>query len=417
MRGRHNNVVASSPKLTLRDLFVIALSLTASQFASAAPTDSDRSVHHLVPVNENEAREYQTELQRRLSITPADVARMIVCPSWLPEYAVSVHSQGPFSADDVAKYYVTVTRASTNIWSARQPVEVRRLDAELAASTALAVKEAWREMLLTTRPYEQPIDSSVDGEIVEFALAQPSRPPLRGELPENPASDVLTLEKLGNLLVKYCEVPPNERAELSKEIEKAAKRLLNKKPERRVAELKDSVRIPAHERHILKRKAKQGDANAADRLSTYYGVFRNDKKMQLRYLTLGAENNSDVAVRNLMTLYSTDSDLFDFKKALALREKLKKMATEKRDINLKSDADWAYDRYVDNFKAAGNKWEGVLFLEYAAKQASEKARIELIDIYSNDPEVKDPARATYWKKKFRLRSDNASVPDATTVRR
>lgn len=360
-------------------------------------------VAHLVPANDKELPAYRADLQSKLLITPADAARMIVRPAWQPEYAVSVYSNPPASADDVARYNVTVTRASANIWSGREPVQTIRSDAELPASVALLVKEVWKQMLLATRSYDSPVDSPVDGGIVEFALSESNQSGLRGELPVNAARDVLAFQTLGTLLVKYCDAPANERNALATEIEQAAKNLLKRKPDLKVVQLKDSLRLAQHERQLLKKKAKNGDPNAADRLSMYYGIYRSDKKMEVQYLKLAAKNNSDIALRNLMTLYSTDSDLFNFRKALTLREQLKSIA-QTRKMNLKSDADWGYDRYVDQFLRGGDKSRGLFFLEYAARNGSEKALPELIKVYSNDPDVRNLERARYWQQKSELRS-------------
>lgn len=353
---------------------------------------------HLVVVKKSELSGYRATLEAKLFVTPGDVARMIVFPPWQPEFAVSVYSTPPASADDVTQYHVTVTRASANVRSTGGPVQIVRSDADLPASAALPLKEVWKQMIGRTRAYEAVEDSADDQAIVQFGLAEPYGQILRGELPPNPSSDISTFEGLGDVLVSYGEAKLEQRGALAEEIEAASKLLLRKKVNAMTARLDGSLRIPKKERAALRQKAKRGDINAADRLSMYYGLYRNDKKTQLRYLRLGAKNNSDMAIRDLMTLYSTDSDLFNFRKALALREKLKQIA-KSRDMILRSDVDWAYDRYIDNFKGAGNKWEGVLFLEYAAKQGSERARVELIDIYLHDVEVKNPSRARYWKNR------------------
>jgi hypothetical protein len=368
-----------------------------------AALDRSEMVDHLVPVNDKELPAYRADLQSKLLITPADVARMIVRPAGQPESAVSVYLNPPASVDDVARYKVTVTRASASIWFIRAPVETTRSDAELPASVALLIKEVWEQMLLATRSYNSPVDSPADGSIVEFALLEPNQSALHGELPINAGSDILAFQSLGTLLVKYCDAPATERNALATEIAQAARNLLKRKSDLRIVRVRDSLRLVPHERQLLKKKAKNGDPNAADKLSMYYGIYRSDKTMEVRYLKLAVKNNSDVALRNLMTLYSTDSDFFNFRKALTLRAQLKSIA-QTRKMNLKSDADWGYDRYLDQFLGGGDKSRGLFFLEYAARNGSERAFPELIRVYSNDPDVRDPERARYWQQKSELRS-------------
>jgi hypothetical protein len=409
-----NGVVAAlslgrtGPHYSLAFVFCLA----ASQLASTARAVVDETVDHLVPVNEDAAPAYQAQLRAQLSVTPADVARMIVCPSWQSEFAVSVYSTSPASADDVARYNVTLTRASANIWAAGQPVQITRFDAELPASAALPIKELWKQTLLAARGYAGEVDPPVDGEIVEFALLEPNRSELRGEVPINPSGDILALQKLGSLLVSYCQATADEQSVLAKEIEANAKDLLKRKPDLNAIALQESLRITPTERKVLQQKAKKGDAKAADRLSLYYSIYRSDRKMAVHYLKLGAKNNSDAAIRNLMMLYSTDADLFDFRKALDFRKQLKRVAKTQR-INLKSDADWGYDRYLDHLRA-GDKRRGLCFLEYAAGHDSDKALNELIQIYSKDPDVRNPKKARYWKRKLKLRSEAERAQERVT---
>lgn len=162
--------------------------------------------------------------------------------------------------------------------------------------------------------------------------------------------------------------------------------------------MNERLRIPDNEIPILKKKAKQGDAEAAKRLALYYGTYLDQKEKYLYYLKLGARQNSDVAIQSLMTIYTTDPDFYDFDKALTLRQRLKKMVAEGHQIELAPDAEWAYDLYIDHFVGYGNKKRGLFFLELAAKHGSEKARNELIEIYSNDPDVRNPAKARHWKQ-------------------
>jgi hypothetical protein len=177
-----------------------------------------------------------------------------------------------------------------------------------------------------------------------------------------------------------------------------------------VMSMSDSLRISTNRIAALRKKAERGDADAAERLSLYYGIYRNDKKREVRYLKLGAEKSSDIAIRNLLAIYSADPDLFNARKAFGLRRQLKHMAETKK-IDVQPDSDWSYNLYIEHFFGAGNKRRGVYFLEYAAKYGSEAARNELIEIYSNDRDVQSLEKARYWKQ----RSEAAKRPQTQVL--
>ena len=160
--------------------------------------------------------------------------------------------------------------------------------------------------------------------------------------------------------------------------------------------IKESLRIPTEQIPALEKRANQGDREAAMKLATYYGVYLNDRNKQLHYYRLAAKNGSEVALKNLIYIFATFPEFFDSKKAIALRERLKKLALE-RNFEVETDADWGYDLYVEHFVGRGSKKRGLFFLEYAAKHGSEKARDELVEIYSNDPDVRDSVKARKWK--------------------
>jgi hypothetical protein len=145
----------------------------------------------------------------------------------------------------------------------------------------------------------------------------------------------------------------------------------------KVVSMNDDLRISSDELAILKRKAARGDHEAALKLATYYGIYLNDTTKELHYLKIGAKNNSDVAIRNLMTIYSNDSELFDFTKALLWRGRLKELARKKR-VEIESDAQWGYDLYLNHLS---DKDRGLFFLKYAAKYGSAEARRELSDTF------------------------------------
>ncbi|MEN3368725.1 MAG: hypothetical protein V7609_868 [Verrucomicrobiota bacterium] len=166
----------------------------------------------------------------------------------------------------------------------------------------------------------------------------------------------------------------------------------------KIVGLNDSLKIPSNEIPVLAKRAQGGDRSAAERLSSYYGYYLDDKKKWQYYLELAATNGSAMAIESLVTIYSTSPELFDVKRALQFRKRLRAIS-KKRNVTFKSNAEWGYEMYIENFVGQANKKRGLIFLEYAAKNGSQKARKELIELYLNDADIANPARASYWKSK------------------
>jgi hypothetical protein len=157
-----------------------------------------------------------------------------------------------------------------------------------------------------------------------------------------------------------------------------------------VVGINDSLRIPPDEIPVLTRKAKRQDPEAALKLASYYGFCLNDKRRQLYYYKLAAENGSLVAIENLVTIYSrTDVDSFDFEKALRWRRRLKEVA-RKKGIEIESDAEWAYGLYLDKqfTLAIQRAWRAVLSKNPPPQSEEEFAMV--LDGVSADFFVKMP---------------------------
>jgi len=175
-----------------------------------------------------------------------------------------------------------------------------------------------------------------------------------------------------------------------------------------VVGMNDSLQIPPNEIPILRKKAERGDHEAALKLASHYGVYLKDKKRQVHYYKLAAKNGSVVAIENLVTIYSrTDADSFDFERALRWRRRLKELA-RKKGMEIESDAEWAYDLYLDHLT---DKDRGLFFLRYAAGHGSEKARNELIQNHSNDRNTQVPENIRDWKE----RSDASNLTSTRTL--
>lgn len=199
-------------------LIVAILGLAASIVRLEAGLEPAKgSNDRLRPVDIEESKSYRQALTRLLCVTPADVGRMIIRPSNGSELSVAVYSQRSRSTSPVV-YRVTVTETSENLWYALEEdhadrIHVQRCDAELPTEVANAVGEAWARALEAAKePRSNEAGPSTDGEIVEFSRTDSSQRTAIAELPEHPASNLVMLQKAGELLAKFCSASADSRA-------------------------------------------------------------------------------------------------------------------------------------------------------------------------------------------------------------
>lgn len=150
--------------------------------------------------------------------------------------------------------------------------------------------------------------------------------------------------------------------------------------------IKESLFIAESELPELITRAEAKETDAALRLASYYGMYLGDTKKQLHYCEIAAGNGSEKALHNLMMIFASRSESFDFERALQMRTRLK-VAVAARNGKMETDGEWAYDMYVEHFIGYGNKRRGMLFLEYAANHGSDKAATELARVLSEDPSL------------------------------
>lgn len=211
-------------------IIVLGFLFLSQQFSSSAAED------HLISETWPPSPDYVRLLKKRLLLTPGNCARMLIMPSAEGESAISVYSK---NSSDLGKgFYVTYTQAARNIWYEREyiskkPVPVKRIDAPIASTAALAVCTAWKEMLSRARPYDREPPLLIDPTIVQFSVDNGRSSAERGELPWKPGKHTESLFKLGKLLVTYCEAEARQRGKISRQIEDDAKRLVASVQDRR----------------------------------------------------------------------------------------------------------------------------------------------------------------------------------------
>jgi hypothetical protein len=190
------------------------------------------SEDHLVPKNPSTDGALRPVLERKLFITPADCASVLIRPPETGEAAVAVYRSRAGNIAD--SFFVTVTKADKNIdmtanvdsLEAANKIRVTRCDAEIAKTTALAIYAAWKAMLeraQESRFYARP---TLHREELEFSIRRKSEAEVFATVPNRGGRSVSALIKLAKQLESYCNAPAAARSNLANKIEHDAKRLV-----------------------------------------------------------------------------------------------------------------------------------------------------------------------------------------------
>jgi hypothetical protein len=126
-------------------------------------------------------------------------------------------------------YTMEVNREKDPLQKVRE-VPIVRKNAEIAKTTATAFRDCLRIMI------PEPGDPNnlhpltiADDDRIEFWLDEPNAAPRKGERAEHPGKQTRALIHIGDLLARYVEAAPSERAALAKQIQKEASRVLSTK--------------------------------------------------------------------------------------------------------------------------------------------------------------------------------------------
>jgi hypothetical protein len=184
-------------------------------------------------------------IETKLLQTPANYGRMLTLQAGVGESAVSVDCPTVDPKNAVCR--VILTRAQSNMentmveyWGKAdairkvEEIAVVRTDAEIPKTTATAFRDCLRVMIPEPGdPLELHSLTITDNDRIEFWLEEPNMPIRKGERAEYPGKRTKTLIRIGDLLTRYVEAAPSERAAVAKQIENEAIRILaaqGKKP-------------------------------------------------------------------------------------------------------------------------------------------------------------------------------------------
>jgi hypothetical protein len=188
---------------------------------------------HLVPFDPEIDGALRPLLEEKLIVAPADCALSLIRRPDKGERAIALYKKT--SVDGVESFCVTVVRASASLESvfadnggaaaAVLAIPVRRCDAEISSSTAIAIRSAWAAMLRQIKVPEVYARPTLHREEIEFSIRDGSETNT-GALPNKGGLCVSTLTRLAKDLEMYCETKSEARPDVANRLERRAKKLL-----------------------------------------------------------------------------------------------------------------------------------------------------------------------------------------------
>lgn len=228
---RQRSLDITSLSLVARSI-LIALLIAVSCSAGAAPKSD-----YLMPVYREEGLSavYRRIYEKKLFVTAGDVARYVYLPALTgTEESVAVYQVAGAKDRKTPKYMVTSTASFSRLWNCVpgtdrvvpdwRAVSVKRRDAPIPASLALAIHKVWIARLQRIFP---PPSSEIRGDSSSqiFSATHSNGSQLRGETYDLGKKNMMLIE-LAEGLIKYCAASPSGRADIAVTIEKKALAIL-----------------------------------------------------------------------------------------------------------------------------------------------------------------------------------------------
>jgi hypothetical protein len=214
--------------------YIFAAVCLWTKVADSAVAVSGNNIDHLVPVGQMVDATYQSLLARKLYLTPADYARIVVIPSGSSsgETALSLYSKQ--ENDD--KVILTSTKGDRDLWSAasdldpmlrKDPrIKVRRLDVPFPKPLAILISKALKRLIEESREPESTDRMVLHGTHILYIVDPPGDRLLKARLtPESKGKTTGALRKLTDLLREYCHATVEKRKALEKKMKTEVQRL------------------------------------------------------------------------------------------------------------------------------------------------------------------------------------------------
>ena len=169
-----------------------------------------------------------TLYERKLFVTNGDLARYVFLTNanYNGDSSTALYREPTKEGSLHGGYWVTSTEVSTSLRVNPNPPEVRRADAPLRASTALAVNELWVTLLERSRVNEKAVPSAPTA-IISARTTRGSRlKAVTTSLEDGTAC--IALARLGQLLINYPQLPTSRRDEAARKIEENSRVLIER---------------------------------------------------------------------------------------------------------------------------------------------------------------------------------------------
>lgn len=203
--------------------------------------------NHLVPVLPLD--DYDHRISKLLFLADGRCGRMVVRPSFEPEYCLSVHAEitedsvktheeWEMVPDEEKVYVMTVTSASESIWDSLSQsreetndtdIEISRVDRRISRDLAVAIQRVWAKGLQLTR-YPSAPQNGLDGTMYQFSVWVRGLGELRGETWSPQRGLTHDLVGVGLDLIAYVRQDSGDQQFTEEELIKKLQKLESKIP-------------------------------------------------------------------------------------------------------------------------------------------------------------------------------------------
>lgn len=190
----------------------------------------------LLKVDISSHHNYRVLREEKLGVAQFGHIRVIVQPSFAPEYAIGIYSAGEWRR----KYWIRYSVFSSNLWQATEVghapaaaarVTVKQMKREIPCRTAVLLESIWKDMLSgkgSPRPIEESdVVKATDGTLAEFSIRASDGRVVNGQILNvdllRPKTKVGRLWTLVRLMVGYCESSGATREEVLQNINENAR--------------------------------------------------------------------------------------------------------------------------------------------------------------------------------------------------
>lgn len=213
----------------LARLLTLSLFFSSISFAQDGnETEIDRinksAENHLGTDTRDPQDAYEKRLASHLLVTPYTHGLMLFRPSFGKQSAIAVYSK-PDKTKKTLNYYLTHTQASDSLWysmaennseGVTRKVDVTRHDLEISADLAIAIQNAWQQMLTKRHPMSYWYFAGLDGTTYLFRVTAPNNKEIKGGIwcPQGPlpVEMVSLANTLGKWAVEQQPISPEQEA-------------------------------------------------------------------------------------------------------------------------------------------------------------------------------------------------------------